>query len=375
MKKILLINLIIIFLAGVFMPFLASAQEKADLTLFYSPTCPHCAKEKEFLNELQTRYPEVEIEEYSITKKENIPLLKKFYDEFEVPKQRQGLVPATFTRERFFLGFNKQIGKNIEQCLKKCLAGEEGALEEKINLPWVGPVDPADYSLPALAVVLGALDGFNVCSLGALVLILSLVLSLGSRKKILFFGGLFLIITALVYGALIIFWYQIFHILAPYLRWLEIVIGFLALAGGFYFLKEFFRFRKEGPGCKMGLAQKLMAKFSKIFKAKLKKSSNWLLLAGAILLFAAILTVVEFPCSAAAPLAFAGVLAKSGLSQTHYLFLIGLFVLFYLFDEILVFVGSFLTMKVWLAGSTKIAIWVALAQGLILSLLGFYYLL
>ena len=43
------------------------------------------------------------------------------------------------------------------------------------NIPLIGEIDLAKYSLPAQAVVLGFFDGFNVYSLGALVLILGLV--------------------------------------------------------------------------------------------------------------------------------------------------------------------------------------------------------
>jgi len=38
---------------------------------------------------------------------------------------------------------------------------------------------------------------------------------------------------------------------------MEIVIGILTVLGGTYFLKEFIRFRKQGPTCEIGTAQKI----------------------------------------------------------------------------------------------------------------------
>jgi len=106
--------------------------------------------------------------------------------------------------------------------------------------------------LPILAVILGFFDGLNVCSLGALVLILGMVLALKSRKKILILGGIFILTTGIIYGILMILWHQLFLVLSPYLRKMEILIGALAILGGIHFLKEFLKFRKKGPVCGFG---------------------------------------------------------------------------------------------------------------------------
>jgi hypothetical protein len=49
-------------------------------------------------------------------------------------------------------------------------------------LPWIGEIAPADYSLPALAVILGLVDGFNPCAMWVLVYLISLVAILRDRK-------------------------------------------------------------------------------------------------------------------------------------------------------------------------------------------------
>ncbi len=92
-----------------------------------------------------------------------------------------------------------------------------------------------------------------------------------------------------------------------------------------------------------------------------------------VLLFAAIITIIEFPCSAMVPVAFAGILAQARLPALFYLLYITLYLIFYLLDEIIVFLIAFFTMKVWLT-SSKITTWITLTEALILFILGFYYL-
>jgi len=219
-------------------------------------------------------------------------------------------------------------------------------------------------------VILGFFDGFNVCSLGALVLILGIVLALKSRKKILILGGIFILTTGIIYGILIILWHRLFLALSPYLRKMEILIGVLAILGGIYFLREFLKFRKKGPVCEFGgISQKLSQKFQKVFE----KKEGILTLVGAVFLFAAIITIVEFPCSAVLPVIFAGILSEVQLSIFLSLLYIGIFLLFYLLDEIIVFLTAVFTMKLWIT-SPKFVTFLNLVASVMLFFLGIYYL-
>ena len=380
MKK--LIFIIFVFGSVFFIFDFAFARESpVEINFFYSSTCPHCAKEERFLDELQEKYSDIKINRFVISDKDNVELLKKFYKDYNVLPEYYGMVPVTFTNERYFVGFNEEIGKSIDDCILECKKDNISKgdvtiidLEGNISFPIIGKINIKKYSLPALAVLLGFLDGFNVCSLGALVLILGLVLALKSRQKVLIFGGLFILTTALVYGFLIVIWYKIFSFLVPYMRIMEILIGLLGIGGGIYFFREFVKFKRQGPICELSSGKQIMSKFSSKFQNSLQKSGNIFLLLGMVLLFSAIITIVEFPCSAVVPVAFAGVLAQSGLSAFSYLFYIAIFLVFYMLDEIIVFLISFFTMKIWLA-SNKIMIWFLLAEAIILFGLGFYYLL
>jgi len=373
---IIILSLFFVFLVSNFV----SAQSAIEINFFYSPTCPHCAEEEKFLDKLEDKYPELTINRYSVFEKSSLDLLKGFYEKYEVSKEYQGMVPITFTNSKYFVGFNEKIGKDIEGCILECKQGAVSEnnvsiidLEGNISIPFLGEINIRKYSLPVLAVVLGALDGFNVCSLGALVLILGLVLAIGSRKKTLLFGGIFILTTAVVYGLLIFIWYQIFSYFIPYMNTMNIIIGLLGIGGAIYFFKQFLNFRKYGPTCGITPGQGIMAKFSAKFQDTLKSSANILILLGIVFLFAAIITIIEFPCSAVVPVAFAGVLAQSGLSTASYLFYIVIYLFFYMLDEIIVFLIAFFTMKIWLSSSKAIT-WITLSEAIILFVLGVYYL-
>jgi len=226
--------------------------------------------------------------------------------------------------------------------------------------------------LPITAVLMGFFDGFNVCSLGALVLILGLVLILKSRKKILIFGGIFIFTTSLVYGLLIFLWFQLFLFLAPYLKIMEILVGLLGVAGGFYFFKDFLKFAKQGPTCEMQKGG-MVSKFSNKIQNTLQSSESIFAVILAILFFAVVITIAEFPCSAAVPLFFAGILAEANLSVFHYLLYISIFILFYMIDEIIVFLIAVFTMTIKLS-SKSFTTWITFVESLVLFLLGLYYL-
>lgn len=375
MRKIIFWLFLLGFIFFCFNFALAQEKDSVEIDFFFRPGCFYCAREKDFLAGLQKQYPQVKINMRPVSEEYNIELLERLYQKYEVPKEERGLVPITFSRERYFLGFDEEVAKQIEACIEACLAGKgkTGRIQDIVSLPLLGKIDPAAYSLPALAVILGFFDGFNVCSLGALVLILGLVVVLRSRKQILIFGGLFILTTAVVYGFLIFLWYQLFAILTPYLRALEILIGLLGVGGAVYFLREFIRFRKQGPVCEPGKSSGIISKFSSKVQNALEGKKSILAITLSILFFAAVITIVEFPCSAAVPVFFAGLLAKAQISVFYYLFCLAIFLFFYILDEFVVFLVAVFTMSIKLA-SVKFTTYITLIESIVLFVLGFYYL-
>lgn len=355
----------------------AFAKESLEINFFYSETCLHCDAEQEFLNIIEEKYPKVKINRHPISQAQCREELIDLCREYDLEKYI-GLVPVTFVEEEFFLGFDNPqgIGKEIEDSIQRQLKELEPVQEEdknKITLPIIGEIDLTKYSLPAQAVVLGFFDGFNVCSLGALILILGLVLVLRSRSKIFIFGGIFILVTAIVYGFLIVFWYQLFYFLAPALKVMNIFVGVLGILGGIYFFKQFIKYKKYGPTCDIDTGKGMVGKFSKRLQKNFKESGGLWAVLISIFIFAVVITVVEFPCSAVIPVFFASALAQAQLPALIYLLYIAIFVFFYMLDEIIIFLIAFFTMTIKIASSRAI-IWITLLESIILFGLGFYYL-
>ncbi len=346
------------------------------LTIFHSLTCPHCRAEREFLTYIEGKYPTLRIMQYEVEDAKNIPLMRDLAKQYGAEREL-GNVPLTFVGDQYFVGYqdDETSGKEIEQAVRHLLQLEDSASSSSVRtftVPFVGTLDPREHSYAFLAIVLGILDGFNVCSLGALVLIIGLALKLQSRRAILLFGGAFIGMTAMVYGGLIVLWYQIFDSFSAYMTTLKVVVAMLSVGGGLYFLKEYLRMRTQGPVCDMQestLIQRLMDRTSSVFEQK----TQLLGVLGAVMVFATVLAIVEFPCSAAVPVVFAGMLADAGLSTGAYLGHIGLFVLFYMLDELIIFGVAAYRLKLWMMNGsfTKNA---ALAEALILLGIGAWYL-
>jgi thiol-disulfide isomerase/thioredoxin len=378
MKIIRIVFLLLLFVISIYI-FSSSvyAQEKTSVVLFYSPTCPHCVQEKSFLKELEKKYPDlISIKQYEAGG--HIREMEKYYEQFTVSNEKRGFVPFTIVNNRYFVGFDKMTtGKEIESIILKTSNTDNEKQEEMkdtIRLPLFGTLSIKNTALPVLAVVLGFLDGFNVCSLGALMLILALVLGLKSRAQTLVFGSTFIMTTAVVYGLLIVLWYRLFTFLTPIIGFMELFLGLVMIVGALYFFKEFIRFLKSGPTCGIGPAQKIESKFSVGFKKMIEEKRKMLLLLGFVLLFALVITIVEFPCSAAVPVVFAGILSQSDLSGIQYFSFISLYTIFYLLDELAIFSIAFVTAKLWLV-SPKWSKWIVFIQSIIMFALGSYYLL
>ncbi len=165
---------------------------------------------------------------------------------------------------------------------------------------------------------------------------------------------------------------QLFRVLIGHSEILSYIVGAAAFFGGIYFFKEFWRFFRYGPTCESSnnkLAIKATKRVQEVF-ADSKKGT--IALATSIMFFAAIITIVELPCSVGIPLAFTGVLTEAGVSLTTFVLYILLYLFFYMLIEVIIFVGAVLTRKIWIANSKAIT-WVTLLGSLVLFYLSYYY--
>jgi thiol-disulfide isomerase/thioredoxin len=109
------------------LPATALETDMLDVYFFYSDTCPHCQKEKPFLECLEKDNPGLRI--YYLEISENIDLLKEFALRHNTTTAG---VPRTFVGDKVFIGFSENRGALEYNPVYKAYTGYQNQLEEAI---------------------------------------------------------------------------------------------------------------------------------------------------------------------------------------------------------------------------------------------------
>lgn len=367
MRRIFLILAAFILLTSFMVKadFVLATDQKIEVNVFYSPTCSHCTVEREFLKTLGEKYPGIVINEYDVVNsKDNQKLLADFYAKYNVLKNEQGYVPATFTPTKYFVGFNDQVAKDIENCLQQCL-GQGTVVSQKIKFPVFGEINIGQLSLPVLTILLGTLDGFNPCAMWVLAVLISLLLSLKSKKKIALVGGTFIFAEGFLYFLFMAAWLNAFLALS-YVSLIRIAIGVFGITFGIWRLKDFFTWK---PGaCKVVSDTKSQKKIMDKIKNVLKPSAVPATMLGVVGLAFGV-NIIEFFCSAGFPTMYTRILSLQNLSGLQYYLYLVFYNIFYMLDDFIVFGVAFFTMNRF-NFSDKYNRWSTLAAGAIILVLG-----
>ena len=370
MKKFFWLLVIIIFLSSVIKAdFSLAKQNSVEIYFFYSAICPHCKKEKEFLKDLKNKYPEIEVKEYEvISNPKNKEILNQFYEKYQVPEKDKGWVPITFTPDKYFIGFNEQVAKDIESCIRECLVGEKPA-PQKIKIPVFGEIDISKMSLPALTVTLGALDGLNPCAMWILLFLIALLINTRSRKRMWLVGGTFILASGIVYYLILSAWLNLFLAIS-YVNLTRILIGAFALVVGVWQIKTFIGYRGVCP------VTDGSTKFGDRIRNGLRDQAEKLalspltfgILIGVIILALGV-NLVEFFCSAGLPAIYTRVLTLSQISTLSYYLYLLLYTFVFMLDDLIIFSLAVITLS-RIGFTAKYNYWATLFGGLLIFALG-----
>ena len=365
-------NIIFAFLLTFGILFFANSvfAQKIEISFFYIQICPHCRAEKIFLEDFSKKYPEIEIKSLGVFEKENIEILGGFYEKYQVPKEKRGFVPITFIRDRYFLGFSDEIGKEIENFILGIETKE--ALPSKVKIPFLGKINVSKFSPLALAVILGTVDGFNACAMTALVFLLAVLIASGIRKRIFLIGGTFILVSGIVYFLFISAWLNLFACLAN-VKFITGFVGLIVIIFAIFLLKDYF----HGIVCKIceikpGKESIFVRIERKLFKKMERLSSKEIFLPTALLgiaVVAAGVNMVELCCSFGFPLVFTKILTSWNLSSLSYYFYILIYILFYMLDDFIIFLVAILTLRIT-SVSQRYLKTIKLISGILLLLLG-----
>lgn len=357
MRKFLLLSFILII------GFAAHAQTP-NITFFYGKECPHCEEEIKFLDSLKKEIPNLEIVEYEVWHNEENR--KLFLETTEKLGIKNPAVPLTIIGEKYLVGFDspENYGQKIREMIK---GGAEP--EEKVSLPFLGEINLKTFSLPLLTIVLGTLDGFNPCSMWALLTLIILVLATGSRKKIWLVGSVFIITSYISYFLFMTAWLNLF-IFLDYLKIVRIIIGLIAIIAGVISVREFYTFK---PGICETSSFKQRQKISDRIKKALGSNTLPAIILG-IIAVAFSVNLVELLCSLGLPVIFTKALTLHQLATWKYYTYIAFYDFFYMLDDIIVlFVAGFSLRLLQLDG--KYSRWSRLIAGILMISLGAIFLL
>ena len=397
-------SIFVVLICFLFLPLFAGAQEKnnIEIKLFYSSTCPHCKAEKQFLEELQDKYCDLTLKEYLISKSANWKLLQEFYQQYDVPEEINGYrvygaVPISFIKDRYFLGYDtdETTGKKIEGYINEIRAeicatttpnatsssnstnttstGTSTVISGRDSFNFLGFEISLGKAPPLLlAIVLGTLDGFNACAMVALAFLLTMLLATGARKNLIIIGGTFIFVSGLVYYLFTAAWLNVF-LVSKNLKIITSIVGIVVLVFAFFMLKDYFK----GIVCKLCeidpkkesiFAKKQRAYFNKL-KGLIKADVSLPIMLLGVALVAAGVNSIELICSFGFPMAFTKILSNLGLSHFSYYFYIFIYILFYMLDDLLVFLLAVFTFRIT-AVSQKYLKAVKLVSGIVLIVLG-----
>ncbi len=341
---------------------LTTAQEIASNTplgtvyMFGRDECGFCKKQKEYLDAEGIPYVYLNIKTDEVA--------RALYDEVTKKHELSKVTPITVIGERVFLGFNGPLttGKDIEAAIEAAKSGTVASVEDHLafaskqnpsfgggcseigcteaeasyifDLPIIGVVDLKSFSLFTLSLTLGTIDGFNPCAMWVLITFLAILAQAGSRQKMIFLAGVFIVAEAIMYNLILNVWYKTWDFVALD----DIVtplVGFLALGGGTFFLYRWYKNRNTALVCDISSVDSQMRTINK-FKFVASQPVT-LATVGAILLIAFSVNVIEFACSIGIPQAYTKILELNMLTFLERQWFILVYTAGYIIDDLLVF--------------------------------------
>lgn len=245
------------------------------------------------------------------------------------------------------------------------LSEEQQDLEETISVPVFGSLKVGELGLPFFTIAIGLIDGFNPCAMWVLLFLLSILVNVKDRRKILLIAGTFVFISGLAYFIFMAAWLNVF-VFIGYLRIIQITLGTLAIGVGSIHIKDFFAFKKGislsiPESAKPGIYQRVR----KIVTAENMTGA----LVGSIVL-AVLVNIVELLCTAGLPALYTHILTMQKLPQwQNYAYLL-LYNIAYMFDD-----GLMVLVVTWTLSKSKLqenqGRWLKLVSGVVIALLGF----
>ena len=360
------------------------SAKDATLYFFYGDGCPHCAKEKVFLTEMEDKYEDLTIKRYEVFgSSENSQLMETYKQKLDVSGKG---VPFTVVGEDYLYGYMESYNEKLENMIRKELGlellnssennneepkeemenKEEEKFEEKTEetLPLLGKVDVKNTSLVLISIVLGLVDGFNPCAMWVLLFLISSLIGMENKKRRWIIGITFLLTSALMYLLIMMSWLNIMVSITSTIV-IRSIIAIFAVVFGLVNLIKFFKSKEVG--CTVVKDSKRKKVFDKIRKFTTEKSLL-IALVGVITLAISV-NLIELACSLGLPVLFSSILGVNNVTGLSAFIYTLIYILFFLIDDLIVFIIAMWTLKIT-GISNKYSKYSKLIGGILMLIIG-----
>lgn len=324
----------------------ANAGPSPEIEVFVKEGCPHCAAAESYLGEFARERPDVRIRFADI--RQDPDALARLLELSRMAGIERPGVPTLRIGSELIVGFESaastgaQIRAALDRTWPAAAAGGapgcgladqadcKAPADNSVRIPFTGRrVGVDDVGLPLFTIVVGLLDGFNPCSMWVLILMISMLATLGDRRRMLAIAGTFVLIEGIAYFAFMAAWLNLF-LLIGLSRISEIVIALLAIVAGVINLKDFFAF---GRGITLSIPASAKPGIYARLRAILRAERLWPALAGTAVL-AVLVQIVELLCTSGFPALYTRILTLRQLDTGAYYAYLLLYNLMYMLDDI-----------------------------------------
>lgn len=323
-------------------------SNQVTLHYFWSKYCQHCKEAKPFVNNLPKIYPWLTLLSYDLVDNlDNQKLFMRMAEQLQLPANS---VPAFIFCGQMMVGYDwpETTGSELRKRLLACHHQKEmqqQQAQEYFNLPWLGKVHYQDFSLPVFTLLIAALDAFNPCAFLVLFFLLSILVHLHSRARMLTIGSIFVLCSGVMYFLFMSAWLNLFLITGQ-LIYITAAAGLIAIIFGFINIKDYFFFKQ---GVSLTLSDSARARlFTRI--RGLTQSGNWSTMIVATVILAIAANSYELLCTAGLPMVYTRVLTLNDLSNTQYYLYLAFYNIIYIIPLLLIVVLFTLTL-----GSKKLS--------------------
>lgn len=364
----------------------AAAASPPEIEVFVRDGCPHCEAARNFLGELAREQPGLHVTVLDVRR--NPDALARLIELSTKAGISQPGVPAFLIGSELIIGFDNPAttGAEIRSALghaghpagsgsrSVCGVTDETLCQapngDSITIPFTErQVSVNELGLPLFTIVIGLLDGLNPCSMWVLILMISMLATLGDRRRMLLIAGAFVAIEGLAYFGFMAAWLNLF-LLVGLSRLSEIAIALLAIIAGAINLKDFWAF---GRGITLSIPASAKPGIYARLRAILRAQHLWPALAGAAVL-AVLVQVVELLCTSGFPAIYTRILTLRQVDSVDYYAYLLLYDLMYMLDDIIVLAVGVVTLSQRRLQENE-GRYLKLAAGLVMLGLGAYLLL